>query len=77
VRSFGIRGVTTVAPNTLVLLDGHRVTDMAVLTRLAATDIQCISVLKGAAARALYGDDALDGVVLVHTKADAGGCKKG
>jgi TonB family protein len=72
-----MKKVAGVPANALVLVDGRRLTRESELRSLDAANIQCISVLKGAAARALYGDDALDGVILVHTKADAGGCSKG
>lgn len=71
------RTVASTPGDALVLIDGHRATGAAALGSLDARNIACVQVIKGREARALYGRDALEGVILVHTKADAGGCRKG
>lgn len=62
-----IRGVGTIdgATSPLILIDGTPSTN---LSTLAPSDIESISVLKDAAAAAIYGARAANGVLLVTTK---------
>jgi TonB-linked SusC/RagA family outer membrane protein len=64
-----IRGVTTANGNVppLVVLDGVTVPS-SVLTTMNPNDVESISVLKDAAAAAIYGAQAAGGVILVTTK---------
>ncbi|MCX6216752.1 TonB-dependent receptor [Spirosoma sp.] len=64
-----IRGVTSANGNVdpLVILDGVSV-PISTMTTLNPNDIESISVLKDAAAAAIYGAQAAGGVVLVTTK---------
>ncbi|MDX9881776.1 MAG: TonB-dependent receptor [Prolixibacteraceae bacterium] len=58
-NSFG-----TIISEPVILLDGHE----ADLTQLDAYDIESITVLKDAAATAMYGLRAANGIILVNTK---------
>ncbi|ALL05703.1 hypothetical protein AQ505_09490 [Pedobacter sp. PACM 27299] len=63
-----VRGIGTIDGNDngpLVLIDGSPSTG---LSNLAPADIESISVLKDAAAAAIYGSRAANGVLLVTTK---------
>ncbi|RIV19464.1 TonB-dependent receptor [Fibrisoma montanum] len=64
-----IRGVTSANGNVdpLVVLDGVNV-PISTMTTLNPNDIESISVLKDAAAAAIYGAQAAGGVVLITTK---------
>ena len=55
----------------LIVVDGFP-SSRGVLDRISATDIEDISILKGANAGALYGSDATNGVVVVTTKSGKG-----
>ena len=67
--SFNIRGVTTISGsgNPLILVDNIPV-DPDVLIRMNPEDIESFTVLKDAAAAAIYGGRASFGVILVTTK---------
>ncbi|MBD1423732.1 TonB-dependent receptor [Sphingobacterium chuzhouense] len=63
-----VRGIGTIEGNNngpLVLVDGSPATN---LSSIAPADIESISVLKDAAAAAIYGSRAANGVLLVTTK---------
>ena len=62
VRGRSIFGTMSSEPT--ILLDGHE----ADLTQLDAYDIESITVLKDAAATAMYGLRAANGIILVNTK---------
>lgn len=64
-----IRGVTSANGNVdpLVMLDGVSV-PISTMTTLNPNDIESISILKDAAAAAIYGAQAAGGVVLITTK---------
>lgn len=64
-----IRGVTSAngSVNPLVVLDGVNVPSNTLLT-LNPNDVESISVLKDAAAAAIYGAQAAGGVILITTK---------
>ena len=51
-------------------------TAMGGISNLSAQDIESMTVLKGAAATALYGSRAANGVVVITTKAGAKGAKR-
>lgn len=63
-----IRGVTSISGNNepLVVLDGMPITGG--VGDLNPNDIENITVLKGAAASALYGNEAASGVLMITTK---------
>ena len=67
--NFFIRGVTSFgyAPGPLILIDNVQVTQQD-LARLQPDDIESFSILKDAAATALYGARGGNGVILVVTK---------
>ncbi|WP_156308834.1 SusC/RagA family TonB-linked outer membrane protein [Sphingobacterium endophyticum] len=62
----GIRSLTG-NNNPLLVLDGVQM-DIKYLSSLNPNDVENVSVLKGAAAAAIYGPDARNGVILVTTK---------
>ena len=63
--SFNIRGVqTTGEKDILILVDGVE----RPIDRLTVEEVESVTVLKDAAAVALYGHEAINGVVLVKTK---------
>ncbi len=74
--SFNIRGIQTTGANNgekdiLILVDGVE----RPIDRLTVEEIESVTVLKDAAATALYGHEAVNGVLLVKTKrgqADSG-----
>ncbi len=70
-----IRGVTSISSTQsnepLVILDGMPLTGG--LGDINPSDIESVTVLKGAAASALYGQDASNGVLMVTTKSAASG----
>ncbi len=69
--SFNIRGVqTTGEKDILILVDGVE----RPIDRLTVEEVESVTVLKDAAAVALYGHEAINGVLLVKTKH---GCKDG
>ncbi len=67
--SFFIRGVTSFGYNVspLILIDNIEVTTQE-LSRLQADDIESFSIMKDAAATALYGSRGANGVILIKTK---------
>ncbi|MEQ6121854.1 TonB-dependent receptor [Reichenbachiella sp. MALMAid0571] len=67
--NFFIRGVTTFSnvASPLILIDGVEMTSTD-LSRLQTDDIESFSIMKDAAATALYGARGANGVVLVQTK---------
>ncbi|MDR3653786.1 MAG: SusC/RagA family TonB-linked outer membrane protein [Paludibacter sp.] len=64
-----IRGIRSLTGNNqpMFVLDGSPV-DLSYLNSIAPSDIQDVTVLKSAASAALYGPDAVNGVILVTTK---------
>ena len=64
-----IRGIRSLTGNNqpMFVLDGSPV-DLSYLNTIAPSDIQDVTVLKSAASAALYGPDAVNGVILVTTK---------
>src|SRR5690606_22191527 len=66
---FFIRGVTTFGykQNPLILIDGVEMTSRD-LSRMQVDDIANFSILKDAAATALYGARGANGVILISTK---------
>lgn len=70
-----IRGVTSISStqenNPLIVLDGMPLTGGA--SDINPNDIESITVLKGAAASALYGSQAAKGVLMITTKAASAG----
>jgi len=70
--SFNIRGIqTTGETDILILVDGIE----RPIDRLTVEEVESVTVLKDAAAVALYGHEAINGVLLVKTKrgqADSG-----
>ncbi len=63
--SFNIRGVqTTGETDILILVDGVE----RPIDRLTVEEVESVTVLKDAAATALYGHEAVNGVLLVKTK---------
>lgn len=63
--SFNIRGVqTTGETDILILVDGVE----RPIDRLSVEEVESVTVLKDAAAVALYGHEAVNGVLLVKTK---------
>ena len=64
-----IRGIRSLTGNNqpMFVLDGSPVS-IAYLNSISPEDIQDITVLKSAASAALYGPDAVNGVILVTTK---------
>jgi len=75
--TFRIRGVQSphAGHAPLVFLDGARLTSVErARDLLDPEDIACIQVLKGAAARELYGSEAADGIIRITTKASGRRC---
>lgn len=68
-----IRGVTSISQSNepLVILDGMPITGG--LGDINPSDIESVTVLKGSAASALYGQDAGNGVLMVTTKSVSAG----
>ena len=70
-----IRGVTSISSTQsiepLVVLDGMPLTGGA--GDINPNDIESITVLKGAAASALYGQEAANGVLMITTKSGSSG----
>src|SRR5690606_1713101 len=66
---FFIRGVTTFGykQDPLILVDGVEMTSRD-LSRMQVDDIANFSILKDAAATALYGARGANGVILINTK---------
>jgi len=64
-----IRGIRSLTGNNqpMFVLDGSPVS-IAYLNSISPEDIQDVTVLKSAASAALYGPDAVNGVILVTTK---------
>ncbi|MCQ2187128.1 MAG: SusC/RagA family TonB-linked outer membrane protein [Bacteroidales bacterium] len=63
--SFNIRGVqTTGEKDILILVDGQE----RPIDRLSVEEVESVTVLKDAAAVALYGHEGINGVLLVKTK---------
>ena len=67
--SFFVRGITTFGANTspLILIDNIELTTTD-LAQLQTDDIESFSIMKDAAATALYGARGANGVILVTTK---------
>ena len=67
--SFFVRGITTFGANTspLILIDNIELTSTD-LAQLQPDDIESFSIMKDAAATALYGARGANGVILVKTK---------
>ncbi len=69
-----LRGVRSLTGNNQPLLIVDNIpTPLTFLSTLNPTDIQEITVLKGASASALYGPDGVNGVILVTTRRAASG----
>ena len=63
--SFNIRGIqTTGETDILILVDGYE----RPIDRLTVEEVESVTVLKDAAAVALYGHEGINGVLLVKTK---------
>ncbi len=63
--SFNIRGTQTTGDKSiLILVDGYE----RPIDRLSVEEVESVTVLKDAAAVALYGHEAINGVLLVKTK---------
>jgi len=64
-----IRGIRSLTGNNqpMLVLDGSPV-NLSYLSSISPEDVQDITVLKSAASAALYGPDAVNGVILVTTK---------
>jgi len=64
-----IRGIRSLTGNNqpMFVLDGSPVS-LSYLNSIAPEDVQDVTVLKSAASAALYGPDAVNGVILVTTK---------
>ncbi len=64
-----IRGIRSLTGNNqpMLVLDGSPVS-LGYLSSIAPEDIQDITILKSAASAALYGPDAVNGVIIVTTK---------
>ena len=68
--SFNIRGIqTTGEQDILILVDGIE----RPIDRLTVEEVESVTVLKDAAAAALYGHEAVNGVLLVKTKRGGAG----
>jgi TonB-linked SusC/RagA family outer membrane protein len=69
-----IRGIRSLTGNNqpMLVLDGAPVS-LGYLSSIAPEDIQDVTVLKSAASAALYGPDAVNGVILVTTKKGSAG----
>ncbi|MFD2725164.1 SusC/RagA family TonB-linked outer membrane protein [Hyunsoonleella rubra] len=65
-----IRGITTFngTTNPLIVIDGVLQPDGTSLNAINAQDIQSMDILKDAAASAIYGSRASNGVILITTK---------
>lgn len=64
-----IRGITSLNnTDPLIVVDGVRIGTGALERAVNVEDIESLSVLKDAAAAAIYGKDAANGVILVTTK---------
>ena len=67
-----IRGISSVNPSQsnepLLVIDGIAVSGSGVMSQLNPSDVENMTVLKGAAASALYGQDAANGVIIITTK---------
>ena len=77
-QSLQIRAISSIntAQNNepMVIIDGVAVSGAgSTLNDLNPNDIEHMSVLKGAAASALYGQDAANGVIMIVTKSGAAG----
>ena len=64
-----IRGIRSLTGNNqpMLVLDGSPV-NLSYLSSISPEDVQDITVLKSAASAALYGPDAVNGVIIVTTK---------
>ncbi|TWR24678.1 hypothetical protein FPZ42_16440 [Mucilaginibacter achroorhodeus] len=69
-----LRESASLLNDPLYVVDGYKV-DSRLFNALKPEDIETISVLKGASATALYGDQGKNGVVLVATKTGIKGTK--
>lgn len=68
-----IRGIRSLTGNNqpLLIVDGSPVS-LGFLSSIPPSDIQDLTVLKSAASAAIYGPDAVNGVIVVTTKRGAG-----
>jgi len=68
-----IRGIRSLTGNNqpLLIVDGSPVS-LSFLSSIPPNDIQDLTVLKSAASAAIYGPDAVNGVILVTTKRGSG-----
>lgn len=67
--SISIRGIGTFSDSTpLIVIDNIQYEDLSAFNNLAPTDIESITVLKDAAAAAIYGARGANGVILVTTR---------
>ena len=67
--SINIRGIRSLTGNNqpMLVIDGAP-TPLNILSSIAPDDIQDLTVLKSAASAAIYGPDAVNGVIVVTTK---------
>ena len=66
--NINIRGVTSLNGGGPLILIDNVPSDASILTQMNPNDIESVSVLKDAAASAIYGGRAAFGVILVTTK---------
>lgn len=71
-----LRGVNADGKQPLVIVDGLEKTDQSI-HGINPNDIESISILKDAGAKAIYGEKATNGVILVTTKVKGVAIKKG
>jgi TonB-linked SusC/RagA family outer membrane protein len=71
--NFQIRGASSInGSDPLIIVDGQPYVDNTILNSINPSDIENISILKDAAATAIYGARAAGGVVLITTKRATG-----
>lgn len=67
-----IRGISSInvsqSNEPLLIIDGISVSGASVASQINPADIENMTVLKGAAASALYGQEAANGVIMITTK---------
>lgn len=67
-----IRGISSInvsqSNEPLLIIDGVSVSGASVASQINPADIENMTVLKGAAASALYGQEAANGVIMITTK---------
>ncbi len=65
----GISSINNVMDNQpLLIIDGMPVSGAGIASQINPSDVESMTVLKGAAASALYGQEASNGVILITTK---------